>query len=298
LELPIWKQKEKKREESKMVQEIGFSIDGGLRQVLNSIAYNIPQDWDSVILISGSGMVRVGKSVLAQQIAKYLSIKLETPFSLDNIVFSGSELISKAKSFPKMSVFVYDEARGELDTKKVLEEMTKTLLDFFAECGMYNHVLILVLPEFFDLPKSIAISRSELLLNVFREREPKKDKNDEDVVKFMRGFFYGYHRPTKKKLYILGKKNFNDYDIVKSDFKGRFSNTFTVDKREYEAKKLEYLARNRFKEDRDFKFNATLFLLSRYLSALKMESELKSLGVGISNDTIMRHIKDFAKKNN
>jgi hypothetical protein len=283
-------------EEEDKVEEDKYYMDGGLRKILNTIAYNVPNDWDSLILISGDGMVRVGKSVLAQQVGKELSTKLKTSWTLNNIVFSGSELMEKSKTFPKNSVFVYDEARGELDTKKVMEDITKTLMDFFAECGMYNHIIIIVLPDFFDLPKGIAISRSELLLNVYRDRSLKKDKDGEDVVRFERGFFDGYHRQGKKRLYILGKKNFNDYGCVKRDFFGHFPNTFTVNKKEYEDKKRVYLARDRRKEDKDFKFDAALTLLTKSISAFQLETEFKKLGVQISNDTIMRHISKFTKE--
>lgn len=277
------------------VNKIDCYMDGGLRKVLNTIAYNIPNDWDSLILISGDGMVRVGKSVLAQQVGQHLALKLNTGWDCSHIVFSGEELMHKAKTFPMQSVFIYDEARGELDTKKVMEEITKTLMDFFAECGLYNHVIIIVLPDFFDLPKGIAISRSELLLNVYRDRSNKKDSEGEDVVKFERGFFEGYHRPSKKKLYILGKKNFNDYGQVKRDFVGHFSDTFTVDKEEYIARKREYLKRDRNKESKDYKFNAALVVLCKHISALQAEKELKEVGLKVSNDTIMRHISQFAK---
>lgn len=273
-----------------------YYMDGGLNKILTTIAYNVPNDWDSLILISGDGMVRVGKSVLAQQVGKALSRRLKTKWGLDNIVFSGRELIEKSKTFPKHSVFVYDEARGELDTKKVMEDITKTLMDFFAECGMYNHVIIIVLPDFFDLPKGIAISRSELLLNVYRDRSIKKNEYGEEVVKFERGFFDGYHRASKKKLYIIGKKNFNDYGSVKREFVGHFPNVFTVDKKQYEAKKLQYLSRDRTKDDKEFKFNAALVVLSKHLSALQIEKELNLVGVKVSNDTIMRHISKFTRE--
>jgi hypothetical protein len=281
-------------ESHKMEQK--YWMDKGLQRVLNSIAYNVPKDWDSIILISGSGMVRVGKSVFAQQIGHYLSIKLKTGFGIDNIVFTGQELIEKSRKFPKNSVFIYDEARGELDTKKIMEEITRTLLDFFAECGMYNHIVIIVLPDFFDLPKGIAISRSELLLNVYRDRSNKKDIGGEDVVAFERGFFHGYHRASKKKLYILGKKNFNDYDIVKRDFFGTFPNTYTVSMEEYIAKKKSYLARDRTKEDKDYKLNMVLYVLCKHISALQAEKELRGVGLKISNDTIMRHISKISKE--
>ena len=279
-----------------VLQEPTFYMDGGLKKILNTIAYNVPNDWDSVILISGDGMVRVGKSVLAQQVGQTLAYKLKTSWGIENIVFTGQELIEKAKTFPKNSVFVYDEARGELDTKKVMEEITKTLMDFFSECGMYNHVIIIVLPDFFDLPKGIAISRSELLLNVYRDRSIKKNEYGEEVIKFERGFFDGYHRYSKKKLYIIGKKNFNDYGSVKREFFGHFTDTFTVDKNQYETKKKSYLARDRNKDDKDFKLNAALVVLSKHLSALQIEKELKEVGFKISNDTILRHISKFTRE--
>jgi hypothetical protein len=270
---------------------IKYWMDNGLKKILNSIAYNIPNDWDSIILISGSGMVRVGKSVLGQQIGHYLAYKLGTSWTIENIVFTGQELMDKAKKAPKNTVFVYDEGRQELDTKKVMEDITKTLLDFFSEAGMYNHCIIIILPEFFDLPKGIAINRSELLINVYRDRSGKKDDSGEDVIAFERGFFKGYHRTTKKKLYIFGKKNFNDYDCVKQDFVGKFPNIFTIDKDSYLAKKKDYLARDRTRQDKDDRFNIILKVLCNHISASQAEKELRSHGLKISNDTIMRHAK-------
>lgn len=282
--------------EDRMESEATY-MDNGLRKVLDTIAYNVPNDWDSIILISGDGMVRVGKSVLAQQVGEYMAKKLKTSWGIDNIIFTGKDLMLKARTMPKHSVFVYDEARGELDTKKVMEDITKTLMDFFSECGMYNDIIIIVLPDFFDLPKGIAISRSELLLNVYRDRSLRKNDNNEDVVKFERGLFDGYHRSSKKRLYIIGKKNFNDYACVKREFFGRFPNRFTVDKKQYESKKLEYLARDRNEDDKDYKFNAALVLLSKYCTAFEMEKRFKDIGFKISNDTIMRHIAKFTKEN-
>ena len=282
-----------------MNQLLEYHMDNGLKRVLKSIAYNVPNDWDSVILISGSGMVRVGKSVLAQQVGYFLSVLLKTNWSVDNILFTGKDLIDKARTYPKNSVFVYDEARGELDTKKVMEDITKTLMDFFAECGMYNHVVIIVLPDYFDLPKGLAINRSELLLNVYRDRKVIVDDEGDDLVEFKRGYFQGFHRQSKKRLYIIGKKNFNDYDSAKRDFFGDFPNVYTVDKKEYENKKLEYLSRERSKETKEQsneKLNIVLRALCNHVSALQAEKELKGLGLKLSNDTIMRRIKKITKE--
>lgn len=273
------------------VTDKGYYMEQALVEILNSIIYNVPNDWDSIILITGSGMVRVGKSVLAQQVAYYCAYNLKTKFDINNVVFTGEELINKAKNYPKNSVFIYDEARNELDTKKVLEQVTKTLMDFFAECGMYNHVIVLVLPDFFDLPKGLAMQRSELLLNVYRKGEVRELASGIKVEAFTRGYFTIYNRGKKKQLYEMGKKKFHDYDSVKGSYPGEFSNTFLVDKEAYEAKKLDFLQRSRGRSKQEIERLYLWKLLGSLFSFRDLENKLKEVGFMIDKDTIHNRIK-------
>ena len=257
----------------KRVTKLGFFMDGYLIQQLETFIYNMRNDWDTVILISGNGMVRVGKSVIAQQIASYLGERLNTPFGINNIVFTGEELRDQAVKSPPNSVFVYDEARGELDTKKVMEKMTKKLIDFFNECGYLNHAVIVVLPDFFDLPKFIACSRSTCLVNVYARRERVSLRTPihevTEVTRYDRGFFQFFDRPSKKKLYILGKKNYNDYDVVKPTFNGSFPNGFIINEEEYKAKKAKHVSRD--KKDAYSELN-----LKRFVASVAIIAELTS----------------------
>ena len=283
------------------VTEKQYWMDGYLKDNLNSLAYNMKHDFDSLICISGSGLVRVGKSVLAQQIGYFMAYRLGTTMNLDNIVFSGAELISIAKILPKNSVIIYDEARGELDTKKVMENITKNLLDFFAECGMYNHCLIMVLPDYFELPKSVAINRSECLINVIRTTGTTNDSDGNEVVKFERGVFEFYNRNGKKMLYILGKKNYDDYSIGKKyrSFFGEFPNVFVMDKKEYEDKKLKHIQRTRIKNRDELKLSIALHILSDYLSQQKMADQFKERGMPFTQarmSQIMKVYTDLSKE--
>jgi hypothetical protein len=234
-------------------------MDAYLKANLDSMILDAKNDFDFVIIITGDGKVRVGKSCLGQEIAYYIAWKLKRPFDIDNctnIIFSGDELI-KTATYSKPSVFVYDEARAELDAKKTLSKVSKVLQDFFAECGMLNHFLILILPDFFELNKRIAISRSECLINVFLRKEEEEYEGNK-ILRRKRGRFFFYGEKKKKLLYILGKKNNDDYDIVKSDFWGSFENQWIINKEAYDAKKLTFLrrarneeARNKYKDQRD-----------------------------------------------
>lgn len=272
-----------------------FPMDKGLSQVLDSIAYNVKFDFDSIILVSGSGMVRIGKSKLAKQCGYYLAWKLKKSFTVDNIVFSGKDLIQLAKKLPKNSIIVYDEGKETLDAKKVLQEITQTLLDFFAEAGIYNHICIIVLPDFFDLPKWIATSRSEVLLNVTRNVVIKKDEDGHEVCAFERGYFEGYHKSSKKQLYMLGKKKFNDYSCVKRDFFGEFSDASVVDEEAYMRKKMEFVARDRTNGKKDNDLDIVLSILCNHISLRQAEKELKEAGLKMAYTTIQARINKIPR---
>ena len=157
-----------------------------LKTNLDVLLKNVTKDWDFVIVISGSGRVRMGKSLLGIQIACYWTYQLErihgikVPFTIkDNIVFHGNRLIkqgNKLGTTHKHSVLIFDEAGADLEGVKAMKRTTQNVKDYLRECGQYNMLTILVLPEFFDLPKGIALSRSDFLLNCFTSM------NDSDLI--------------------------------------------------------------------------------------------------------------------
>ena len=55
-------------------------VNHQLKGALDSIVWNINKDWDFVIIVTGDGMVRTGKSVLAMQICAYLASRLKSKF--------------------------------------------------------------------------------------------------------------------------------------------------------------------------------------------------------------------------
>ena len=220
----------------------GFYMDDILKENLDALIKNIKNDWDFCIIISGGGRVRIGKSVLALQIGYYWTDQLkkvhniEVPFNLENnIVFKGTKLIEKGNYLGEnfhFSPLIYDEAGADLESLKVMRRATQDVKDFLRECGQYNLLTILVLPEYFDLPKGIALSRSDLLLDVFTIADNKG--------LFQRGFFNFYSRLNKKFLYLKGKKELN-YKAHPYDFHGRYYNNYPIDEQEYRDSKQEAL---------------------------------------------------------
>lgn len=220
----------------------GFYIHPLLKQQIDYYIKNVPYDWDFTIIIAGEGSVRVGKSILAQQLGAYWVSEMKrlynvvTPWSVEtNFVFNGRDLIktgNKLGTNEKYACMVFDEAGADLEGIKAMKATTQAVKDYFRECGMYNMLNILVLPEFFDLPKGIAISRSSCLINVYY-------LPDEEGY-FKRGYFKFYSKPNKKMLYLTGKKNL-DYTSWAQDFYGDFENFYTIDKEKYLEEKRKAL---------------------------------------------------------
>lgn len=219
----------------------GFYIDNKLKAQLDILIKNIVNDWDFTIIITGSGEVRVGKSVLGMEIAAYWAHEVKrlhnknTIICEKNFIFDGRKLIEQGnyigQKFP-YSPLVFDEAGADLSGTKIMNQMTQDVLDFYRECGQYNLLNILILPDFFDLPKPIAITRSTFLINVDYE------SNSEGI--FQRGIGKFYSRKNKKWLYLKGKKTL-DYNAHPYDFAFRFIPFYPINEESYRKLKVDAL---------------------------------------------------------
>lgn len=219
--------------EGDLRKSAGFYMDDTHKDNLDVYVRAISKDNFFTFIVTGHGMVRVGKSVFVQQNATYLTNKvnevygLNNTFTVDNMIFKADQLIDKAFSAPKYSVLVLDE--GDDLTENFWSHLAKSLRRFFRKCGQLNLFLILVLPDFFELPKAYAVTRSIALMDVRFEGE------------FDRGYFRFYNYKLKRLLYTLGKKE-GDYDKVKCNYEGRFAHFYTIDEAAYREKKKRDLS--------------------------------------------------------
>lgn len=280
-------------------REDGFLMADILKEQLDILVKNVVKDWDFTIIISGGGEVRVGKSVLAMQIAAYWHYCLwkvhgkKIPFSIkDNMVMDGRKLIEKGnylgKKYP-YSALIFDEAGADLEGRKVMQTVTQDVLDYYRECGQYNMLNILVLPEFFDLPKGVALSRSICLLDVYYSY------GEDDI--FQRGYFNFYSKRRKKDLYLKGRKEL-DYNVGKKDFAGTFSDFYPIDEAEYRALKQDALSkrenrkRNKFQIQRD----ACWYILTREMGITQEQlgKRMEQLtGIFVAHNTISDGVRHY-----
>jgi len=204
-----------------------FKIHSILKSNLDILKRENKKDWDFKIIISGDGMTRIGKTTLAGQIGLYLDENMVE----QNWCYDGSLLRTMGVSIGKGKCMIYDEAKSGLDSKRAMQKYSQNIVDYFNECGYLNQFLIIILPDFFDLNKSVALNLSVFLLNV--------TTNDE----MQRGYFDFYSRRNKRILYIKGKK-FYQYERSLRNFSGTFTNYFPFDYKELEKIKQKMILKD------------------------------------------------------
>jgi len=237
-----------------------YKIDKLLAETLASLVYNVQDDWDFCVVITGNRLVRTGKSVLCMTccaFCAYLLKKLglnDNAYDEDHIFFDSKQMLDKVQEFPKNSIVHLDEARESLAASKTAMQTQTDVLDFFAECGALNHLFFLVMPDYFEMKENMSVSRSEILLNVFREssivhKDFMGDGIKRPIVMFKRGYFRLYNREAKALMYDLFRTTrAKNYNSVKPTFPtGMFINQYCgIDEKKYRQMKADALAR--FKE--------------------------------------------------
>ncbi len=182
----------------------------------------LTKDRDWVMVIDGEE--GAGKSVLAQQIAKYL----DPEFDIDRIVFNSDEFLKiiKDPKTKKGSCIIMDEAFSAANNRASLSEVNRAMIGVATEMRQRNLFVILVLPSFFDLDKYFALWRCRALFHVYFT----KDEDRRYVI---------FPKEPKKYLFLYGKKTYN-YSKPKSPYPPfQFANFYTVDEEEYRLKKSD-----------------------------------------------------------
>lgn len=206
----------------------GRYIDEQYYENLKILAEVITHDMTFMAIVSSSTLeVGTGKSVFVQQTAEaWIDLvnqihKMNLPnLSMQNIVFKPKDVIKRAFEVPKYSPIIIDE----WEDAHYWSELGMTMRQFFRKCRQLNLFIILIIPNFFQMPSSYAITRSVFFVDVRFEG------------KFERGHFRFFSFKKKKDLYIYGKKT-QDYDCVRPDFIGRFTKGYVVDEDEYRRAK-------------------------------------------------------------
>lgn len=267
----------------------GKYIDGDLLENLRLLCKKVVDDMTWLGVVSSSTLeVGTGKTSLVSQIGEAWSYLMkeehgiDIPFTVDNCVFKPKQLIEMSFKIPRYSFIFLDE----WEDAHYWSELGMTLRQFFRKCRQLNLFMIAIIPNFFQLPLSYAVSRSVFFIDVKFEEG------------FERGHFNFYNFPAKKNLYINGKK-FQNYHVCKPTFSGVFTKGYGFDEVEYKRRKLQDMIddhdkNNKTEEEKKYEMKTKMF--QQFISKFP-DSNVKKLAEGfeVSEMTVYRWLKkDFA----
>ncbi len=222
-------------------RENGYPMAYDLRKNLDTIKDSVINGNDDFFGVI-DGPVGKGKTLNSFQIMLYL----DPTFCLDRVFFNPSQLYEGVAKMTKGQGCVLDETM-ELNSRNAMSEWNKKINILLSQIRSKNLFIIFNLPSIFDLDRSLALYRCQLLLHCYSPSFGKK------------GYYGAYFHEGIKTLYILGKKYYS-YRKPSPNFSGKFSNCFIFNLKEYEAKKQKgifaglksstmkgsYVERNRF----------------------------------------------------
>lgn len=260
-----------------------FYLDEFLKQKLDTLKHIVyKKNWDGVILIDGHE--RVGKSTLGICIGYYLS---EGNFSVENICADNEDAVKKIETFPDKSVLLVDEGSLVFNSRDAMKKEQKKLMKILNVVGQKNMIFIIILPSFFDLNKQIAIRRSKFLLHCYTDNT------------LARGRFAYFGEDAKKKLYTIGKKNFDSYDYPKRSINelGRFTDFNPLGDEYLETKKkslFSALHEDEKKKSDDIRakiYAKIIKSVEEYKFPCSFTHEMKSKMLGITRKTYYKYRK-------
>lgn len=266
---------------------VSYHLDDKLKKGLDKNTIPALHKKDSDWIIALDGAEGSGKSTLALQIARYV----DPTFCLDDIVFDNEGFKERVFTKQKGGAIVFDECFTGLSSRASLSKVSKMLVSLMMQMRQKNLFVIMVLPSFFMLEKYTALFRTRSLIHVY------ENKN-------RRGYYVGYSKKKKKKLYLKGGKTFS-YN-VRTNTRGRFYGVFALGKNVeilYRKRKEEALIRTHSEEESSETSKTSIidkllvinFLLKKkYVKGMTQEKYLEDANGFIKG--IARSQSNFSKK--
>lgn len=187
------------------------------------------RDWMCIY----AGNVGDGKSTKMAQDLAYL----DPTFDYTRMCQTENDFKRKIQTLDKYQSIALDEAFDSLSSSQVASKGHKLFVNLLQVIRQQNLFIGLSLPNFFDLNKTTAIFRSNLLVVIYS----KKGK---------RTYYKVFNRDRKKSLYLKGKRELNDM-IVRPNYRGRFNKHMQIDEGKYKLeKKKAFNIREEHKRER------------------------------------------------
>ena len=120
-----------------------------LNELVESVKMRQQRNYDTVIVNLGDE--GKGKSTLSFKLAK----KINPDFQAEQMVFQAEKMVGLAKSMPRGSLIVLDEAIDGAFSRDAMAKANKDFVKFLTVCRELTHTLIINIPDWFLLDSSV-----------------------------------------------------------------------------------------------------------------------------------------------
>jgi len=168
------------------------------------------------------GKSQMGITTMAPILADKMSDIFIT-FDIDDFTETCSGPKTKAGN-----VVILDEGYEGMNTGRVAQSEFRRMVNLLMLVRQKRLHIIIITQNFFDLAKSIAIFRSNLLYHITTNKKGR------------RGTYLVWDRLGKKRLYIMGKKYLN-YSVVPANARGQFNKNEHLLPKDYLKRKSQHL---------------------------------------------------------
>jgi len=207
---------------------LSFYIDQNLKDALDIAKKRVEKrNWDYASVVSG--IPGSGKSAFARTVAKYCDPTFDESRIAFKVEGKDGGFIDITNRVPNNSAVILDESFESLNSRVSMSPDFLRIINHLQIIRQKNLFILLCLPNFFDLSKSIAVFRASHLFVVYASSSGE------------RGKFLAFGRDSKRKLYVKGGK-YMDYSAEPANFIGRFTrNDHICDITKYDQMKFEHL---------------------------------------------------------
>ena len=206
-------------------QEGDLYLDGYLKDKLDFAKKQLKRNNDVVGTISGEE--GSGKSTMGANIMRYMTNNKFNPQTDMIGAEDDTSVMNKIEATPQRGAIMFDEGNSYFLSTETMKREQRELHKLFSIFRQKNLFVLIVAPSLFRLGSYFAVDRSRFHIRTY-------------LVKGTWGFFKYYGDKKKNKLYREGKK-FHDYNIVRANFRGRFTKCYALETEEYKNYKKKTL---------------------------------------------------------
>ena len=200
-----------------------YGMDGYFYDNTKDARTIVEKKKQSFILIN-DGKTGLGKTTFSIQQAFFFARGDKTKFNQSHILYDPIPSIELVSNSKKGDVWIFDES-VIFNSRSAMSNYNRAMLMLLSTIRSKQIFIILNVPSFFDLDRSITMDKAHMLVHLYGDHFGDKGK------------YMVFDESKMKDLFVYGKKIYN-YNVTKANFFGSFSSKFLIDESIYESNKI------------------------------------------------------------